>query len=101
MAKKTQSGAAGRARRKTSAKRPRNHRGLARAIFKTRDAVTVGRELLDSESATVKARVWETLVTYSLGEFAPAGGGPGAGGSVRIVWDLPGPPHETHAVKTE
>ncbi len=69
--------------------RPRNHRRLARAIFKERNMVTVGKELLESKSAAVKARVWETLVNYELGEFAaPAGAAP-----VRqIIWDMPGPP---------
>jgi len=74
-------------------KHPRNHRRLARAIFAERDEVTVGRELLKCESATVKARIWETLVNYSLGEFASAGGA-GKGGSVQIVWDMPAPDRE-------
>jgi hypothetical protein len=51
---------------------PRSHRRLARAIFKECDMVAVGRELLKSKSETVKARVWETLVHYALGEFAPS-----------------------------
>ena len=72
---------------------PRNHRRLARAIFAERDAVTVGRELLKCDSATVKARIWETLVNYSLGEFAAANG-TGKTGSVQIVWDMPAPEHE-------
>ncbi len=69
--------------------RPRTHRRLARAIFKERNMVTVGKELLQSKSATVKARVWETLVSYALGEFAPAAG---AALVRQIIWDMPGPP---------
>ncbi len=69
--------------------RPRTHRRLARAIFKERNMVTVGKELLQSKSATVKARVWETLVSYALGEFAPAAG---AAPVRQIIWDMPGPP---------
>jgi hypothetical protein len=69
--------------------RPRTHRRLARAIFKERNMVTVGKELLQSKSATVKARVWETLVSYALGEFAPAAG---AAPARQIIWDMPGPP---------
>ena len=51
--------------------------------------VTVGKELLQSKSATVKARVWETLVSYALGEFAPAAG---TAPVRQIIWDMPGPP---------
>jgi hypothetical protein len=69
--------------------RPRTHRRLARAIFKERNMVTVGKELLQSKSATVKARVWETLVSYALGEFAPAAG---TAPVRQIIWDMPGPP---------
>jgi hypothetical protein len=72
-----------------SKNRPRTHRRLARAIFKERNMVTVGKELLQSKSATVKARVWETLVSYALGEFAPAAG---AAPVRQIIWDMPGPP---------
>jgi hypothetical protein len=68
--------------------RPRSHRRLARAIFKERNMVTVGQELLQSKSATVKARVWETLVNYELGEFAPANGEAPAR---EIIWDSPRP----------
>ena len=59
------------------------------------DVVTVGHELLQCDSATVKARVWETLVSYALGEFAGPSGGAGTSGSVQIVWDMPGPAHES------
>jgi len=78
-------------------KSPRNHRELAQAIFAQCDPVTVGKELLESGSergGSVKARVWETLVEFLLGKPAPAGGA-ASGANVRIVWDLPAPPHET------
>ena len=55
--------------------------------------VTIGQELLQSKSATVKARVWETLVHYALGEFAPAGGEATAP-ALQIIWDMPGPVRE-------
>lgn len=72
---------------------PRNHRRLARAIFKECDMVAVGRELLKSKNATVKARVWETLVHYTLGEFGPKSGASPA--PREFIWDMPGPARES------
>ena len=77
---------------------PRNHRELAQAIFAECDPITVGRELLESGSergGTVKARVWETLVEFLLGKPAAAASA-ASGANVRIVWDLPAPPHEAN-----
>jgi hypothetical protein len=74
---------------------PRSHRELAKAIFAGCNAVEVGRELLQSGSergATVRARMFETLANWQFGKpAAPAGGTTGA---VRVIWDLPAPPHE-------
>jgi hypothetical protein len=66
---------------------------LAKAVFAKSNMVTIGQELLQSKSATVKARVWETLVHYALGEFAPAGG-EAAAPALQIIWDMPGPVRE-------
>ncbi len=80
------------ARKPAKRRAPRNHRGLAKAVFAKSNMVTIGQELLQSKSATVKARVWETLVHYALGEFAPAGGE--AAPALQIIWDMPGPVRE-------
>lgn len=76
---------------------PRNHRELAEAIFAECDPVTVGRGLLEASGsergASIRARVWATLVDFLLGKTAPAGGA-AAAPRVNIVWDLPAPPHE-------
>jgi hypothetical protein len=89
------------ATRPRNAKPPRNHRELAQAIFDQCDVVKVGRELLEasqerSANNTVRARVWETLVDFLFGKQPPAGAGNASSSpNVRIVWDLPAPPHET------
>jgi hypothetical protein len=79
-----------------SAPEPRNHRELAQAILAQCDAVKVGRELLESSSekgASVRARVFETLVNWQFGKTGatPSIDRP----NLRIIWDLPGPPHES------
>ncbi len=95
------SAAAPRATRPRNAKPPRNHRELAQAIFDECDVITVGRQLLEASpertgNNTVRARVWETLVDFLFGKQPAAGAGNASSGpNVRIVWDLPAPPHET------
>lgn len=74
---------------------PRNHRELAEAILTRCDPVQIGCELLASSSekgASVRARVFETLVNWQFGKTgaAPANDKP----NLRIIWDLPCPPHE-------
>jgi hypothetical protein len=77
--------------RRRAKRPPRNRRELAKDIFVARDPVDVGRELLNAESESVKARAFETFADWYYG---PAGSG-GTNGGVRIVWDLPAPPHES------
>jgi hypothetical protein len=83
--------------RATNRRTPRNHRELAEAIFEECDAVAIGRELLgpNNERASngVKARIWETLVDFLFGKLATPGN-TAAEPKVRIIWDLPSPPHE-------
>lgn len=72
---------------------PRTHRELAQAIFADCDAVGVGRELLESAAergAAVRARMFETLANWQFGKPGPQAGG----GNVRVIWDVPRPPHE-------
>jgi hypothetical protein len=79
-------------------RQPRNHRELAQAIFDGRDPVTVGKELLATDGErpnSVKAKVWETLVDFMFGKQPPAASAQPAP-NVRIIWDLPAPPHESH-----
>ena len=57
------------------------------------DPVEVGGELLAAKSESVKARALEIFVGWAYGATKSAAGadnGPG----VRIIWDLPRPPHE-------
>lgn len=74
---------------------PRNHRELAQAIFAKCDPVEIGRELLESGSekgASVRARVFETLANW---QFGKSNDGQQQGRrNVRVIWDLPCPPHE-------
>jgi len=93
LALRASSGSGAGARKPAKRRAPRNHRGLAKAVFAKSNMVTIGQELLQSKSATVKARVWETLVHYALGEFAPAGG-EAAAPALQIIWDMPGPVRE-------
>jgi hypothetical protein len=81
----------------TNAVEPRNHRELAQAIAAECNLVQVGRDLLESSSekgASVRARMFETLANWQFGPqrqaSAPSTGRP----AVRIIWDLPCPPHE-------
>ena len=77
----------------TGAQAPRTHRELAQAIFSECSPVQVGRELLQSGSdkgAAVRARVFETLANWHFGKP----GAPAAGNNVRVIWDVPRPPHE-------
>jgi len=77
----------------TGAQAPRTHRELAQAIFSECSPVQVGRELLRSGSdkgAAVRARVFETLANWHFGKP----GAPAAGNNVRVIWDVPRPPHE-------
>jgi len=72
---------------------PRTHRELAEAIFAECGAVQVGCELLQSGSkrgAAVRARMFETLANWRFGKPGP----PAAAGNMRVIWDIPGPPHE-------
>ena len=72
---------------------PRTHRELAEAIFAECSAVQVGCELLQSGSkrgAAVRARMFETLANWQFGKPGP----PAAAGNVRVIWDMPRPPHE-------
>jgi hypothetical protein len=92
LALRASSGSGAGASKPAKRRAPRNHRGLAKAVFAKSNMVTIGQELLQSKSATVKARVWETLVHYALGEFAPAGGE--AAPALEIIWDMPGPVRE-------
>ncbi len=72
---------------------PRTHRELATAIFAECNAVGVGRELLESageRGAAVRARMFETLANWQFGNPGPRTGG----GNVRVIWDVPCPPHE-------
>ena len=82
----------------TGTQTPRNHRELAQAIFAECNAVQVGRELLESGSergAAVRARMFETLANWHFGKSnSAAGGPPGRMADVRVIWDLPAPPHE-------
>jgi hypothetical protein len=88
---------AARSTREPNRRTPRNHRELAEAIFEECDAVAIGRELLgpNNERASngVKARIWETLVDFLFGKLATPGN-TAAEPKVRIIWDLPSPPHE-------
>ena len=56
------------------------------------------RELLESGSergAAVRARMFETLANWHFGKSnSAAGGPPGRMADVRVIWDLPAPPHE-------
>jgi hypothetical protein len=83
--------------RATNRRAPRNHRELAQAIFAECDAVAIGCELLgpnnERTNNSVKARIWETLVDFLFGKLA-APGSASAEPKVRIIWDLPSPPHE-------
>jgi hypothetical protein len=83
--------------RATNHRPPRNHRELAQAIFEECDAVAIGRELLgpnnERASNSVKARIWETLVDFLFGKLATPGSA-SAEPKLRIIWDLPSPPHE-------
>ena len=72
---------------------PRTHRELAEAIFAECGAVQVGRALLQSSGdrgAAVRARMFETLANWQFGKPGP----PAAAGNVRVIWDMPRPPHE-------
>jgi hypothetical protein len=86
---------------------PRNHRELAQAISAECDLVQIGLELLQSgteRGASVRARMFETLANWRFGQPAgqPAAAGKAGskdGSNVRIIWDLPCPPHEPRDVE--
>ena len=83
---------------KSGEKTPRNHRELAQAIFAQCDPVQLGRELLESDSdrgASVKARVWETLVNFAFGQPATASRASATPPRVRVVWNLSDPPRDS------
>ena len=104
MPKKTRSSSSHSSRRRASGesvpapcavprKEPRTHRELAQAISAECDLVQVGCGLLQSGSergAAVRARMFETVANWQFGKSNSAAGGSG----VRVIWDMPGPPHE-------
>jgi len=75
---------------------PSNHRELGRAILAGCDPVEVGRKLLESKSDSVKERALEVIAGWAYGTTKPTAGAE-KGLGVRIVWDLPVPPHEKRA----
>lgn len=74
---------------------PKTLQELGRAILAQCDPVKAGGELLRAESESVKIRALETFADWSFGAQAKPPAPPAAEKpALRIIWDLPAPPHE-------
>lgn len=78
-----------------SAAKPKTLQELGRAILAVCDPVKAGGELLRADSESVKIRALETFAGWSFGAPAkPAAPAVPEKPALRIIWDLPAPPHE-------
>jgi hypothetical protein len=74
---------------------PRSHRELGQAILAECDLVKAGSELLNAGSESVKMRALETIADWSFGKPPSAAAETAAQKpAVRVIWDIPAPPHE-------